>query len=173
MWCSGKKFTCQCRKHRRWGFDPWVKKNALEKEMSTHSSIPAWKIPWTEEPDGLQYTRLLCPPPSPRVCSNSCPLSQSCHPPFSSSVTSFSSCLQSFPASGYFPLSRLFASGGQKYWSFSFSISPSNEYSGLISFRIDWFDLLVVQGTLKSVLQHHHFFGTRLLYGSTLTSIHN
>ena len=55
----------------------------------------------------------------------------------------------------------------------SFSISPSNEYSELISFRIDWFDLLVVQGTLKSVLQHHHFFGTRLLYGSTLTSIHN
>ena len=52
-------------------------------------------------------------------------------------------------------MSQLFASGGQKYWSFSFSISPSNEYSGLISFRIDWFDLLAGQGTLKSLLQHH------------------
>ena len=52
-------------------------------------------------------------------------------------------------------MSQLFASGGQKYWSFSFSISPSNEYSGLISFRMDWFDLLAVQGTLKSLLQHH------------------
>ena len=63
-----------------------------------------------------------------------------------------------------------------KYWSFSFSISPSNEYSGLISFRIDWFDLLAVQGTLKSLLQptvqKHQFFGIQL-YGSTLTSIHD
>ena len=52
-------------------------------------------------------------------------------------------------------MSQLFASGGQRIKSFSFSISPSNEYSGLISFRIDWFDLLAVQGTLKSLLQHH------------------
>ena len=64
----------------------------------------------------------------------------------------FSSCLQSFPLSGSFPMSQFFAS---KYWRFTFSISPSNEYSGLISFRTDWFDLLVVQGTLKSLLQHH------------------
>ena len=62
-------------------------------------------------------------------------------------------CLQSFPASGSFPMSQLFASRGPKYCSFSFSISPSN--SGLISFRIDWLDLLAVQGTLKSLLQHH------------------
>ena len=72
-----------------------------------------------------------------------------------SSVAPFSSCLQSFPASGLFPISWLFASGEPKYWSFSLSISPSNEYSGLISFRIDRFDLLTVQGTLKSLLQHH------------------
>ena len=52
-------------------------------------------------------------------------------------------------------MSQLFASGGQKYWGFSFSISPSNEYSGLISFRIDRLDLLAVQGTLKILLQHH------------------
>ena len=58
-----------------------------------------------------------------------------------------------FPASGSFPMSWFFASGGQ-YWSFCFSISPSNEYSGLISFRMDWLDPLTVQGTLKSLLQH-------------------
>ena len=63
------------------------------------------------------------------------------------------SCLQSFPASGSFPVSQFFASGGPEYW--SFSISPSNEYSELISFRIDWLDLLAVQGALKSLLQHH------------------
>jgi len=67
------------------------------------------------------------------------------------------SSLQSFPASGSFPMSRLFASGGQStgHLSFSLSISPSNEYSGLISFSMDWFDLLAVQGTLRSLLQHH------------------
>ena len=59
------------------------------------------------------------------------------------------------------------------YWSLSFSISPSNEYSGLISFRIDWFDLLVVQGTLKSLLQHHSLKASILLYGPTITSIHD
>ena len=64
-------------------------------------------------------------------------------------------CPQSFPASESFPTSWLFASGGKENWCFGFSISPSNEYLGLISFRIDWFDLLAVQGTLKSLLQHH------------------
>ena len=64
-------------------------------------------------------------------------------------------CLQSFSASGSFPMSRLFTSSDQST-SFSFSISPSNEYSGLTSFRIDWFDLLAVQETLKSLLQHHN-----------------
>ena len=64
------------------------------------------------------------------------------------------SCPQSLPALGSFPKSQLFVSG-PKYWSFSLSISPSDEYSGLISFRIDWFDLLAVQGTLKSLLQYH------------------
>ena len=78
---------------------------------------------------------------------------QWCHPTISSSVAPFSSCLQSFPASGSFPMSQFFR--WPKYCNFSFSISPSNEYSGLISFRMDWFDLLAVQGTLKSLLQHH------------------
>ena len=66
----------------------------------------------------------------------------------------FSSCLRSFPASGSCPMSVLLIKW-PKYWSFSFSISPSNEYSGLISFRMDWLDLLAIQGTLKSLLQHH------------------
>ena len=107
----------------------------------------------TLRPRGLQHTRLPWPSLSPGVCSNSCPLSQQCHPTISSSVVPFF-CPQSFPASWSFPMSRPFASGGQKYLSFSFSISPSNECSGLISFRMDWTDLLAVQGTLKSLFQH-------------------
>ena len=74
---------------------------------------------------------------------------QSFHPLLPSSPPALS-----FPASRSFPVSQLFTSGGQ-CWSLSFSTSPSNEYSGLSSFRIDWFDLLAVQGTLKSLLQHH------------------
>ena len=74
--------------------------------------------------------------------------------PSNQSADPFSSSPQSFPASGSLPMSQFFASGGQRK-SFSFSISPSSEYSGLISFRMDQFDLLAVQGTLKSLLQHH------------------
>ena len=73
----------------------------------------------------------------------------------SSSVVPFSSSLQSFPASGSFPVSQFFTSGSQGIGVSTSAISPSNEYSGLISFKIDWFDLLGVQGTLKSLLQHH------------------
>ena len=106
-------------------------------------------------PHRLQHPRLPCPSPSHRVCSNSCSLSQWCHPATLSCVIPFSYCLQSFPASGSFPMSQLFASGGQSIGSFNFSINPSSEYSGLISFRIDWFDLLAAQRTIKSLLQHH------------------
>ena len=77
------------------------------------------------------------------------------HPIISFSVFLFSSCLQSLPASGSFPMSWFFAIRWAKYWSFSFIISTSNEYSGLISFSTDWFDILAVEGTLKSLLQHH------------------
>ena len=104
-------------------------------------------------PHGLQQARPPCLSPTPRVYSNSCPLSWWCHPTISSSVVPFS-CLQSFPASGSFPVSQFFASGGQSI-GVSFSISPSNEHPELISFRMDWLDLLAVQGTLKSLLQHH------------------
>ena len=81
---------------------------------------------------------------------------ESVMPIISSSVVPFSSCLQFFPASGSIPTIQLFAlDEWPQYWRFIFSIRPSNEYSGLISFRIDRFDLLAVQGTLKSLLQHH------------------
>ena len=95
------------------------------------------------------------------------PIKQWCHPTISSSVAVFSSCLQSFPASGSFPMSGICPSSGK---SFSFSISPSNEYSGLISFRIDRFDLLAVQGTLKSLLQHHSSTAS-ILQGSALSIV--
>ena len=80
-------------------------------------------------PHGMQDPRLPWPSLSPRVCLNSCLLSQWCHPTISSSVTPFSSCPQSFPASGSFPLSWFFTSGGQSIGGLSFSISPSNECS--------------------------------------------
>ena len=91
-------------------------------------------------PHGQQHTRFPCPSPAPGAYSNSCPSSPRCHPTISSSVIPFSSCLQSFPASGSFQTSQFFALGGQSIGSFNFNISSSNEYSGLISFRIDWLE---------------------------------
>ena len=99
-------------------------------------------------PHGLQYTRPPCPSPTPGVYSNSYPLSQWCHPTISSSVIPFLPALNLSQHQGLFKWVRW-----PKYW--NFSISPSNEYSGLISFRMDWLDLLAVQGILKSLLQHH------------------
>ena len=101
------------------------------------------------QPHESQQARPLCPSPTPRVHPNLCPLSRWCHPTISSSVVPFSSCPQSFPASG-----SALCIKWPKYWSFSFSTSPSNEHPGLISFRMDWLDLLVVQRTLRSLLQH-------------------
>ena len=105
-------------------------------------------------PHGLQHTRPPCPSPTPGVYPNLCPLSQWCHPTISSSVIPFPSCFQSFPASEFFQMSQLFASGGQSIGaSPSTSVLPINTQD--ISFRMDWLDLLEVQGTLKSFLQHH------------------
>ena len=113
--------------------------------LFSHSVMPS-----SLQPHGLQHTRFPCPSPSPGGCSNSCPFSWWCHPTISSSVVPFS-CLWSCPASGSFLMSHCLHIRWPKYWSFSFSISPSNEYSGLIFFRIDWFHLLADQGTLKSL----------------------
>ena len=126
----------------------------LQKAMYFQFSTVAQSCP-TLQSRGLQHARLPCPSPTSRACSSSCPLCWWCHPTISSSVIPFSSHLQSFPASGSFQMSQFFTSCGQSIGSFSFSISPSNEYSGLISFRRDWLDVLAVQGTLKSLLQHH------------------
>ena len=104
------------------------------------SHVWLFATPWTA-------ARQACPSSTPRAYSNSCPLSRWCLPTNSSSVVPFS-CLQSFPASGCFQMSQFFALGGQSIGSFSFSISLSNEYSELISFRINWFDL-AVQGISK------------------------
>ena len=108
---------------------------------------------WLHEP---QHKRPPCPSPTPGVYPNSCPLSRWCHLSISLSVVPFSSFLQAFSTSGSFPMSQLFTSDRwPKYWSFRFNISPSNEHPGLIYFRMDWLNLLAVQGTLKSLLQHH------------------
>ena len=101
-------------------------------------------------PHGLQHARPACPSPTPRACSNSCPLSRWCLPSNHLILCRPLLLLPSVLASGSFQMSQLFT----KYWSFSFNISPSNEHPGLISFRMDWLDLLAVQGTLKSLLQH-------------------
>ena len=100
--------------------------------------------------------KLLCPPLFLRVCLNSRPLSHWHYPSISSSAVPFSFGLQSFPASGSFPMSQLFHIRWPEYWRFSLSINLSNEHSGLISFKSDWFDLFAVQETLKSLLHHHN-----------------
>ena len=128
------------------------------------------------QPYGLQHSRLPCPSLTPEACSNSCPLSQWCHPTISSSVVPFSSCLSSiFPSLRFFSNESVLCIRWPVYWSFSFSISLSSEYSGLISLRMDWLTLLAVQGTLESLLQHHSSEALALsfLYSPTLTSVHD
>ena len=120
------------------------------------------------QPHGLQHTRFPCPSPTPRACSNSCPLSPWCYPTISSSIAPFSSCLQSFPSIRVFSNESVLHIMWPKYWSFSFSISLSNEYSGLISFWI-WLDLLAVQETLKSLLQYHSSKASILLCSAFFT----
>ena len=106
-------------------------------------------------PHESQHTRPPCPSPTPRVYPNSCPSSWWCHPVISSSVVPFSSCPQSLPASGSFPMSQFFAWGGQSTGvSASVSVLPMNT-QGWSSFRMEWLDLLAVQGILKCLLHHH------------------
>ena len=127
---------------------------------------------------GLQHVRLLCPSLSPRVCSDLCALSSwwpsnhlnLCHPLF---------LLPSiFPSIRVFSNESALPIRWSQYWSFSFSISPSNEYSGLISFRIDWLDLLAVprdsqETSLTPQFESINSLALSLLYGPTLISIHD
>ena len=181
--------------------------------MAAHSSILAWRIPWTEEPGGLQsmgsqgmewdwsdfslvqfspsvlsnslqphesqHTRPPCPSPSPGVHSNSCPLSRWCHPAISSTVVPFSSFPQSLPASVFSNESTLHMRWPEYWRSFSFSISASNEHPGLISFSMDWLDLLACspRGSQESspMPQFKSISSSVLsfLHSPTLTSIHD
>ena len=133
----------------------------LEKPLCTSDSLCSYLFSSVQfsrsvvsdslQPHELQHTRPPCPP-TPRVYSNSCPSMSSNHlilccpllllPPIPPSIRVFS-------------VESALRMRWPKYWSFSFSISPSNEHPGLISLRMDWLDLLAVQGTLKSLLQHH------------------
>ena len=128
-------------------------------------------------PHGLEYAWPPCPSPTPGVYPNSCPSSLWCHLTISFSVVPLSSCLQSFPASGSFPMSQFFASGSQSIGSFSFNISPSDEYSGLFSFRIDWLDPCSPRDSQESSptpqLKNISSLALSSLYGPTLTSIHD
>ena len=127
-------------------------------------------------PRGLQHARPPCPTPTPRVYSNSCPLSQWCHPIISSSVVPFSSCLQSFPASGSFLMSRLFASVGQSTGaSVSASVLPMNiqgwfplGLAGLISLQSKGLSRVLVFSN-TTVRQHQFFCGQLSLWSSSPT----
>ena len=129
------------------------------------------------QPHGLKHTRLPCPSPTPGACSNSCPLSWWCHQNISSSVIPFSSCLQSFPASGSFPVSQFFASGGQ-------SIVVSASASVLPMKTRDWFPLWWTDWISCSPRDSQECSPTpqfknisslvlNFIYGQTLTSIHD
>ena len=119
------------------------------------SSVQLLSCVWLFATSWLQHISPPCPSPTPGVHPDSHPLSQWCHPAVSPSVVPFSSCPQSLPASESFSNESTLRMRWPKYWSFSFSIIPSKEIPGLISFRMNWLDLLAVQGTLKSLLQHH------------------
>ena len=123
------------------------------------------------QPHGLQHARLPCPSPTPRACSNSCPSSHWCHPTISSSAVPFSSSLQSFPASGSFPMSQLFNQVARVLEFHSASVklihmSPSNEYSGLISLGLTGWISLQSKGLSRvfsnTTVQKHQLFGTQL-----------
>ena len=131
--------------------DPLPQLNSLLSSVQWLSHVRLFAACQSHE---LKHARPPCPSPIPGAYSNSCPLCQWCHTIISSSVVPFFR-LQSFPHIRVFSSELALCIRWPKYWRFSFNMSPSNEYSGLISFRIDWLDLLTVQGTLKSLLQHH------------------
>ena len=127
-------------------------RKGVKTEMQTGCSVQFRRsvVSGSLWPHESQYARPPCPSSQSSLRLTSI---ESVMP--SSHLIPFSYWPQSLPASGSFPVSQRFASGGQKYWSFSFSISPYREYPELISFTVDWLDLLAVQGTLRSRLQHH------------------
>ena len=133
---------------------PYVGKNTVEKKICSSVQFSHPVVSDSLQPQGLQQTRSPCPSPTPWVYSNSChwisDAIQPCHPLSSPSPPAFNLSQQ-----WGFSNEWVLCIRWPKYRSFTFSISPSNKYSGLISFRMDWLDLLAVQGTLKNLLQHH------------------
>ena len=164
-----------------------IKKKILNKKRQRTKSCTCWLVSWINSSvQSLSHVRLFMTPwTAAHQASLSFTLSQSLPKLLSTESMMPSNHLilscPLLPLPSIFPSIRVFSSGSAlhirwpKYWSFSFSISPSNEYSGLISSRIDWFDLLAVQGTLKSLLQHHAESNNSsvlsLLYGPVLTSV--
>ena len=133
---------------------------------------------WLFVTPGTTAGQASLPSPAPRPCSNSCSSSQWCHPIISSSVVLFSSFFQSFPASRSSQMSQFFPSVCQSIGiSASASVLAMNKYSGLISFRMDWMDLLAIQQTLKSLVQHHNskalVLQSSAFYSPALKSIHD
>ena len=135
------------------------------------SPVQLFVNPWTA------HAKPPCPSPSPRVCSNSCPLSPWCHPTISSSVAPFSSLSSVFPSLRVFSSELVLCIREPKYWSFSLSPSPSNEYLRLISFRTDWLLCCSPRDSQESSLapqfESINSLVLSLLYGPTLTSVHD
>ena len=171
-----------------WLLSPGVRAGYISLENMTSEELysfdgcccsVAQSCPTLCDPIDCKHIRLPCPSPPPGACSNSHPLNWWCHPTILSSVIPFFSCLHTFQASVSFLIKSVLCTMWPNYWNFSFSISPSSEFLGLISFRTDWFDILAVQGTLKSLLQHHNlkapilqssaFFIVQLLHPSMTT----
>ena len=149
---------------------PWCQNQTVQFSHSVMSD--------SLRPHELQHAKPPCPSPTPGVYSNSCPLIWWCHPKH------LILCHPLLFPPSIFPSIRVFSNESTlrmrwpKYWSFSFNISPSNEYSGLISFRMDWFNIRAVQGTLKESSPPPQFKNTNssvlsFLYSPTLTSIHD
>ena len=143
--------------------DPDAGKDWRQKEKGTTEDE---MIGWHHQPNGLQHTRLPCPSPTPRACSNSCPSSQWCHPTISSSAIPFSSCLQSFPASGSFQMSQFFTSSGQSIRaSPSASFLPMNIQDWFPLGLTGWISLLskrLSRVFSNTTVQKHQFFGAQL-----------
>ena len=150
---SSHSLVSRWERERAWGIECWKFLWLIWIQFSSVQFSPS-VMSDSLRPHGLQDARLPCLSPAPGACSNSCPLSQWCHP-------TISSCHPLLLPPSVIPSIRVFSNESvlhimwPKDWSFSFSIHPSNEYSGLISSRMDWLDLLAVQRTLKSLLHHH------------------
>ena len=160
-----KYWTFFWYKHSLWpGYRRNVLQNTDRYDSSVEFSCSVMSNPLRHH--GLQHTRPPCPSPTPRVYSNSCPLSWWCHPTISSSVVPFSSCFQSFPASGSFPISQFFASGGQSIGvSASASFLPMNIQNWFPLGWTGWISLLS-KGLLRVfsnvTVQRHQFLGAQL-----------